>query len=66
MLFLFKKKKNFENHHPEKEYFIHAGLSNEGENIQYSNGIKKKKKSQHEFPKTSGKLAEELKIRKHR
>lgn len=44
MLFLFKKKKNFENHHPEKEYFIHAGLSNEGENIQYSNGIKKKKK----------------------
>ena len=59
------KKKKFENHHPEKEYFIHAGLSNEGENIQYSNGIKKKK-SQHEFPKTSGKLAKELKIRKHR
>ena len=39
------KKKKFENHHPEKEYFIRAGLSNEGENIQYSNGIKKKKKS---------------------
>ena len=46
-------------------YFRYAGLSNEGENIQYSNGIKKKK-SQHEFPKTSGKLAKELKIRKHR
>ena len=43
---LLKKKKKFENHHPEKEYFIHAGLSNEGENIQYSKwNLKKKKQS---------------------
>lgn len=40
-----KKKKKFENHHPEKEYFIHAGLSNEGENIQYSKWNLKKKKT---------------------
>ena len=39
----FLKKKKIQNHHPEKEYFIHAGLSNEGETIQYSKWNLKKK-----------------------
>lgn len=37
-------KKTLENHHPEKEYFIHASLANDRKMFSTQNGMKKKKK----------------------
>lgn len=40
-----KKKKTFEHHHPEKEYFIHASLSSDRKIFSTQNGMRKKKRS---------------------
>lgn len=43
-VFCFSLKKKIENHHPEKEYFIHASLSSDRKIFSTQNGMKKKKK----------------------